>query len=305
MKVFTLKANENWHSDVYHEEWRKHAGKYYTNNINEASVLWLLPAWQWRKIPAYYLLNRKIVVTVHHVVPENFDIRNFLERDKYTDLYNVPCKKTYDFISSYTNKPIEIIGYWLDKEKWQYIDPTHAREKLGIAQDRFVVGSFQRDTEGHDLQTPKLEKGPDLFVEYVKKLKKEKENLCVLLGGWRRQYVIKRLEEEKIEYIYNKLAPHDQIKNMYASCNLYVVSSRYEGGPQAIIEAAAMRVPIISTDVGVASSILSKNCVYDINKKIYYPTQEDIEKSYNNVLEYDINTHIEKYIELFKKCCEI
>ena len=300
MKIFTLKANENWHSDVLYEEWKKYAKHVYTNDLNEANILWLLPAWQWQRVPLYYLTNKKIVVTIHHIVPEKFNRSDFIKRDKYADVYHVPCKKTYDFISMCTDKPIEIIGYWLNKEIWNPINSTKARSKLGIPQDKFIVGSFQRDTEGHDLKSPKLEKGPDIFIEYVKKLKEEKDNLCVLLGGWRRQYIIKRLEEENIDYIYKRLASRDELKDMYASCNLYVVSSRHEGGPQAILEAAAMKVPIISTDVGVAKDILSKNCVFDINQKVYYPTQQDIEESYNNVMKYDIEKHIENYIAFFE-----
>jgi glycosyltransferase involved in cell wall biosynthesis len=300
LKVFTLKANENWHSDILYEEWKKYTNNIHTDDLNEADILWLLPAWQWRRIPPYFLINKKVVVTVHHMVPEKFNKAEFMERDIYVQKYHVPCKKTYDFISRYTNKPIEIIGYWLNKELWNPIDSKLARKDLGIPEDSYVVGSFQRDTEGHDLKTPKLEKGPDLFIECIKNIKKDKDNLCVLLGAWRRQYVIKRLEEENIDYIYKKLAPHDKLKKMYASCDLYVVSSRYEGGPQAILEAAGMKIPIISTDVGVASDILSENCVFNVAQKIYYPTKEDVEKSYENVLSYDIEKHVEKYVDFFK-----
>jgi len=300
LKVFTLKANENWHSDILYEEWKKYTNDIHTDDPNEADILWLLPAWQWRLLPSYFLINKKVVVTVHHVVPEKFNKAEFSQRDIYVQKYHVPCKKTYDFISRHTNKPIEIIGYWLNKDLWSPINSKLARKELGIPEDKYIVGSFQRDTEGHDLKTPKLEKGPDLFIECIKNIKKDKDNLCILLGGWRRQYVIKRLEEENIDYIYKKLAPRNELKKMYASCDLYVVSSRYEGGPQAIMEAAGMKVPIISTDVGVANNILSESCVFNVAQKLYYPTTEDIEKSYENVLNYDIEKHVEKYVDFFK-----
>ena len=59
-----------------------------------------------------------------------------------------------------------------------------------------MVGSFQRDTEGHDLKSPKLIKGPDIFIEIIKKIKNK--NLKVVLTGKRRQYVIKKLNELKV-----------------------------------------------------------------------------------------------------------
>ena len=48
-----------------------------------------------------------------------------------------------------------------------------------------------------------------------------------------------------------------ELNELYNLLNLYVVSSRYEGGPQAIMECALIKTPIISTDVGIASEILS------------------------------------------------
>ena len=164
-----------------------------------------------------------------------------------------------------------------------------------------MVGSFQRDTEGSDLITPKLEKGPDLFVEALKKI--EKDNLFVLLGGWRRQYVINRLNQENIDFKFIELAPLELLREMYAACDLYIVASRVEGGPQAILESAAMKLPIISRDVGMATVVLSENCIVDIPESMYYPVNEDLEICYNNAKTYEMHNLVEKYVELFKKTC--
>ena len=48
------------------------------------------------------------------------------------------------------------------------------RSKYGFKENDYIVGSFQRDTEGHDLKSPKLSKGPDLFINNLIKLKKVK-----------------------------------------------------------------------------------------------------------------------------------
>ena len=39
----------------------------------------------------------------------------------------------------------------------------------------------------------------------------------------------------------------DQLNELYNCLDLYIVSSRLEGGPQAIIECALSKTPIIST----------------------------------------------------------
>ena len=70
------------------------------------------------------------------------------------------------------------------------------RSKFGFSDNDYVVGSFQRDTEGYDLISPKLSKGPDLFIQNLNKLKNqiESKNLKVLIAGYRRQYIINELK---------------------------------------------------------------------------------------------------------------
>ena len=52
------------------------------------------------------------------------------------------------------------------------------RKKFGFNK-MILIGSFQRDTEGKDLTSPKLIKGPDIFVEIVKKISLKNPNLKV------------------------------------------------------------------------------------------------------------------------------
>ena len=49
---------------------------------------------------------------------------------------------------------------------------------------------------------------------------------------------------------------------------LYIVASRVEGGPQSIPECALTRTPIISTDVGIASNILSSESIFSMDNFI-------------------------------------
>ena len=70
-----------------------------------------------------------------------------------------------------------------------------ARETLGLNLENYYVGSFQRDTEGSDLITPKLEKGPDNLMKILLDYQKKHKNLKVILAGNRRDYLIKELNE--------------------------------------------------------------------------------------------------------------
>ena len=86
---------------------------------------------------------------------------------------------------------------------------------------------------------------------------------------------------------------------MYNACDLYVVGSRCEGGPQAILECAATKTPIVSTDVGIASEILSDSCVFNVDNHTYFPSVDDVEHAYNTVASRSLDLDL-GYIEFFK-----
>tara|TARA_B100000674_G_scaffold487822_1_gene498772 strand:+ start:795 stop:1718 length:924 start_codon:yes stop_codon:yes gene_type:complete len=303
MKIFTLAPKENWIVDRLVSEWKKAFPECNEENPNNADIIWLLAGWCWNHLPINLLIEKKVIMTIHHIVPEKFNnekYKNFLFADQFVDCYHVPNSKTKSLLEKITKKDIKVINYWLNDNLWYPEDQQEARKKLGLDNNRFYVGSFQRDTEGYDLITPKLEKGPDIFCNFLIKNKKKFNNLHVLLGGWRRQYVQKRLESEKIPYTLFEKAPIEKINTMYNAINLYVVSSRFEGGPQSIIEASSTKTPIISTDVGIASDILSSKCILNLEKDFYLPTKEDIKFNYDNVMKLKLSTHGNKFIKLFQ-----
>ena len=49
-----------------------------------------------------------------------------------------------------------------------------------------------------------------------------------------------------------------ELNELYNILNLYIVSSRIEGGPQAILECAITKTPIVSTDVGLQRKFCTK-----------------------------------------------
>mgnify|MGYP003135544595 FL=1 len=185
MKIFVLSPNEGWILDRIAAEWRQSKPNITTDIMADADIIWLISSYQWRTVPEVFLREKKVVVTIHHVVKEKFtrnSLAEFLARDRYVDVYHVPCQKTKDFICQITKKPIRVIGYWYNSKIWYPVDKEEARNKIQIPTDKYVVGSFQRDTEGHDLKSPKLEKGPDIFIETVKKI--NKYQLFLLMWVW-------------------------------------------------------------------------------------------------------------------------
>ena len=297
MKIFLNKANENWVLDRITEEWYSGNGDISTHNINEADIIWIISAWLWKDIPLHLLESKKVVTTIHHVVPNKFDENGFKERDVYVDCYHVPNNYTKDFIKNYTNKKIKVISYWANPKLWFNLNKINCRNEMKLPLDKYLIGSFQRDTEGYDLATPKLEKGPDIFCDMVEKIN-ESNDIEVVLGGWRRQYIMNRLDNVGIKYHYFELPPFDTINKLYNCLDLYIVGSRYEGGPQSILECALTKTPIISTDVGIANLVLSKNSIYGNEQSEVTP---NVDVAYDNVQTYCMDTWFDEYKKLFKE----
>ncbi len=308
--MYVLAPNENWICDRFVKEW----DGWYENSVKtpyDADVVWLLADWcadiQFIKNTLIYNRKAKFIVTIHHIVPEKFDEKqkkDFSDRDVYVHSYHVPCKKTHDQIRNLTDKHIFIMPFWVNQNIWNKstFSKDELRENMGIDKNCFLVGSFQRDTEGSDLVSPKLEKGPDIFCDAVEilhaKKKQEGVNLKVLLSGWRRQYVMNRLNSAGIQYYYSELPLNNTINDFYNCLDLYIVASRYEGGPQAILECAATKTPIISTDVGVSQEILDPASIYNLETILDAKPNQEV--AYKNVKKHFMPVGFNEFLDYFR-----
>jgi glycosyltransferase involved in cell wall biosynthesis len=134
---------------------------------------------------------------------------------------------------------------------------TEAREALGVPESAFVVGSFLKDGVGlGEGVEPKLVKGPDTFVAVVERLRGVVPELFVLLTGPARGYVRKELERVGVPHRHVYLGSRDELALAYHTLDVYVVPSRQEGGPKAVLEAMAAGVPLVTTRVGQASELV-------------------------------------------------
>ena len=193
-RVFLNKLNENWVVDRFRSEWYQYQSEISENNVRDSDVIWIIAPWTWNKIPKRHLKNKKVICTIHHIDEEKFhkkEKENFYNRDKFVDEYHVISNKTKKQVQQYTDKKIHSIPFWVNQNVWFEIkNKEKLRNKYKLDMKKFYIGSFQRDTEGSDLTSPKLSKGPDIFIEKVKLLMETNPNIEVLLAGTRRQYII-------------------------------------------------------------------------------------------------------------------
>ena len=131
---------------------------------------------------------------------------------------------------------------------------------------------------------------------------KQNRNIEIILTGKRRNYIISELEKIGINYHYFEMVDFSVLNELYNCLDLYIVSSRYEGGPQSVLECGITKTPIISTKVGIADEILSPKSIYDVDN--FSKAKPDVETAYENSLKYITPNGFKEYLNLFKDVYE-
>jgi glycosyltransferase involved in cell wall biosynthesis len=132
------------------------------------------------------------------------------------------------------------------------------RLQYGIPQSATVIGSFQKDGVGWaEGLEPKLIKGPDVFVKAMHALKGQLPELHVVLSGPARGYVKAGLEKLAIPYHHFHLPEYAEISQLFQTLDLYMITSRQEGGPKAVLESMASGIPLVTTRVGQAMDLVN------------------------------------------------
>lgn len=153
---------------------------------------------------------------------------------QYSDKYFVTSKKLYNIYNKFDKKPIMIIHDGVDLERYvpTNLDRFDSIETINIG---WVGNSkFKGPDNDYDM------KGVNGIIKpAVKELQDE---------GYK---VELNLADRNIKMIEQKDMP-----NFYNSLDLYVCASKAEGTPLTVLEAMAMGLPIISTDVGIVREAL-------------------------------------------------
>ena len=230
--------------------------------------------------------SNHIILTWYHGTDDDLQyIKLIPEIKSRVDLVHTSCEISKNNLIrwGFDEDKIVVIPIGIDLElfkKYSKEENSLFKSKIGIPENSVCVGSFQKDGDGWgEGMNPKLIKGPDIFCDVMIKLSK-KLPIFVLLTGPARGYVKKRLFENNILFKHFYLKNYSEIPKYFKCIDYYLITSRAEGGPKAMMESFASGIPLISSDVGMVHDY----CIDEQNAMVC-PIE-------------DINCLVQKFIKL-------
>ena len=179
-KIYIVGADENWVIDAIKNEWEEFNPTRTTTNFEEATTIWMMADYKYKKIPLSLLKKKYVVTTIHHIDPDKVTDerhKHFKVLKSFTNKWHAICQRTAADMSSYFDiqqSEIFVSPFWVNRQIWKPLkdDKKRLRKKYNLPLNKFLIGSFQRDTEGASISTgdykPKLSKGADLFFKIVR-----------------------------------------------------------------------------------------------------------------------------------------
>lgn len=250
------------------------------------------------------ILDLKVFATVTNDIRTK--LSNIEKLKDLIDIWVVPSTRMFNFLKK-KNLDVILIPFFVDEKEFYKINTSKKEicKQLNIdyseIKDRIVIGSFQRDSIV-SLNKPKWQKDPDLLVKILRKIPSDK--YILLLSGPRRHYLISECNKYGLSYLYYgdftyiEEGRDDIIANnhplyiinlLYNLSDIYIITSRNEGGPKAIMEASYTKTLIFSTDVGLAKDFIHKDLIY---------SRDNVDKIIQSLINYNENLEkIKEYLE--------
>jgi glycosyltransferase involved in cell wall biosynthesis len=146
---------------------------------------------------------------------------------------------------------IRVVPNGIDPDEFRRDESVaaRARELLGVQRGDVVVGSAGR---------LELQKRFDVLLEATKLLLPRRPQLRLFIAGEGslRSYLDSRIRQLGIADRCRLLGHRPDMREMYHAFDVLVQSSDYEGTPTVLVEAMALRIPVVATDVGGTSELV-------------------------------------------------
>ena len=146
--------------------------------------------------------------------------------------------------------PVTVVPHGVDSKIFQRkkIDPS----RFGIPDGRFVLGFV--GSKGSDLDRGR--KGIDVLLDVIRKAASRLPNLHVVLGGPGWEKDVGDLTAQGISASATGYIRKSDLPALYSALDVYLQTSRVEGGPCTVFEAMACETVVVSTRVGAVPELI-------------------------------------------------
>jgi glycosyltransferase involved in cell wall biosynthesis len=146
--------------------------------------------------------------------------------------------------------PVTIVPHGVDAKFFRKTKVTSQR--FGIPYGRFVLGFI--GTKGSD--TDRGRKGTDVLLAVVREAALRLPHLHVVLGGIGWDKELAEFKELGISASATGYIRKSDLPALYSALDVYLLTSRVEGGPCTVFEAMACETAVVSTRVGAVPELI-------------------------------------------------
>ena len=202
-------------------------------------------------------LNVKRIVTCHNWLGDNFkmkfyksiELMLFNRFNKIVTVSDILLKEVLK--EGVAVEKVRMVNNGIDLQRFRLdIKNDDLRRQLGIKISDFVVGGVGRLVP---------EKGYHYLIEAIKKLTLQYSSIKLLIigDGPLESELRTQVKDLKLENNVKLLGLRNDIPVLLSSMDIFIMTSTNEGMPMALLEAMAMKKPVIATRVGAISKIIS------------------------------------------------
>jgi glycosyltransferase involved in cell wall biosynthesis len=190
-----------------------------------------------------------IVTWIHHVTVWSAEHQMALDR---SSALTVCTRKWKDFLDERTADriPVTIVPHGVDTKFFQR-KKVHPK-RFGIPENHFVLGFV--GNKGSNLDNGR--KGIDVLLNVIHEVAIKVPRLHVVLGGPGWESELRELRSFGISSSATGYIRNADLPAMYSAFDVYLLTSRVEGGPCTVFEAMACETAVVSTRVGAVPELI-------------------------------------------------
>jgi len=229
-----------------------------------------------------FLPNTKIFCSEHVVEKQKlWQLKLLKITDWLVDQIRTNSKETKDFViktHKFPEDKIVIAQNIIDVSDINIkLSPLDIRKELSISIDDFLVVSIGRLNK---------QKGFDLLIEVVKSFRDKirylgyKRNFLFVIIGDGEEYknLLCYSQMLKVEDYLKFLGYKENVYEYINACDLFLLTSYWEGSPNVVLEALVLKKLVVSSEVEGVGELLNKDFIVSLKKERKSIIEEFVEK---------------------------